>query len=102
MYLGATVEHLGAQTLDKAIVAAGQFLQPGIEVIHRLQAAGKPQQFFAPAARQPAEEFFKTFQQVDLAQCHIDRQARSQLPGQLIEPRAQQICLGHALFGRAG
>ncbi|MNF83918.1 hypothetical protein D3C84_662560 [compost metagenome] len=78
---------------------ARQFPQPGIEIIDCVEAEGEAQQVFAPTARQPGEELFEAFQQVELTQRHVHRQTRAQLSRQLKQPGAQQVGVSFALFG---
>ena len=49
--LPGAIENLLGQAVDKGLVFARQLRQPGIEIIHRIQAESEAQQVFAPAAR---------------------------------------------------
>ena len=49
--LPGAVENLFAEAIDKGLILARQFRQPGIKIIHRGQAEREAQQVFATTAR---------------------------------------------------
>ena len=95
------IDELLLQRAEKPTVVLVILIQPDVERVNRIQFEGEPQQVFAPGGRKLAVELIEAVQQIEFAQYHIERQARTQVAAHFVQAGAQPVGQRNALLRRA-